>query len=89
MNGLQTLYLESIFGIRIDSLTYGANEFEGQITMDDIRTICETSGCCFWQNPGAPVGEIAYLVVPTDAETLNVSIDPFTHTIVVVEASHG
>lgn len=83
MNGLHTLYLESILGIQLGSLEHNATEFEGHLTMAQIEQLCD-EGMLTWQNPLAPRSHIAYVCAHFDkGEKFQMSIDTSTNTIVV------
>lgn len=83
MNGLQTLFLESILGIKLGAMNYNATEFEGHIDMMTIENLCN-EGMLSWQNPEAPRSDVAYVIAHFDrGQECNISIDPRTNTIVV------
>lgn len=83
MNGLQTLFLESILGIKLGAMNFNATEFEGHIDMSDIEKLCD-EGMLSWQNPLAPRGHVAYVVAHFDAgQQYKMCIDTSTNTIVV------
>lgn len=83
MNGLQTLYLESILGVTIGALNFNATEFEGHLEMSEIERLCN-EGMLSWQNPHAPRGDIAYVVAHFDKDhDYKMAIDTKTNTIVV------
>lgn len=89
MNGLQTLYLESLLNIQLGSLNYNATEFTGHIDISDIEKLCN-EGMLSWQNPHAPRSHIAYVVAHFDkGQDYKMSIDTKTNTIVVCEESAG
>lgn len=89
MNGLQTLYLESLLNIQLGSLNYNATEFTGHIDISDIEKLCN-EGMLSWQNPHAPRSHIAYVVAHFDkGQEYKLSIDTKTNTIVVCEESAG
>ncbi|MND75453.1 hypothetical protein D3C80_670710 [compost metagenome] len=89
MNGLQTLYLESLLNIQLGSMNYNATEFSGHIDIADIEKLCN-EGMLSWQNPHAPRGHIAYVVAHFDhGQDYKLSIDTKTNTIVVCEESAG
>lgn len=84
MNGLQTLYLESILGVKLGAMNYNATEFEGHLEMSDLERLCN-EGMLSWQNPGAPRSDVAYVVAHFDkGQNFKMSIDTKTNTIVVV-----
>lgn len=83
MNGLQTLYLESLLNIQLGAMNYNATEFVGHIDMQDIERLCN-EGMLSWQNPHAPRGHIAYVVAHFDRDQdCKMCIDTQTNTIVV------
>lgn len=83
MNGLQTLFLESILGVKLGPMNFNATEFSDHINMSDIERLCN-EGMLSWQNPLAPRGHIAYVVAHFEAgQDYNMSIDTHTNTIVV------
>jgi len=89
MNGLQTLYLESILGVKLGAMNYNATEFEGHLEMSDLERLCN-EGMLSWQNPHAPRSHIAYVVAHFDkGQEYKLSIDTETNTIVVCEESAG
>lgn len=89
MNGLQTLYLESLLNIQLGSMNYNATEFLGHIEIADIERLCN-EGMLSWQNPHAPRTHIAYVVAHFDkGQHYKMSIDTKTNTIVVCEESAG
>ncbi|MNB75773.1 hypothetical protein D3C75_224290 [compost metagenome] len=85
MNGLRTLYLESILNVQLGAMNYNATEFNGHIEMAEIEKLCD-EGMLSWQNPGAPRGHIAYVVAHFEqGQDYKLSIDTKTNTIVVAE----
>lgn len=84
MNGLQTLYLESILGVKLGAMNYNATEFEGHLEMSDLERLCN-EGMLSWQNPEAPRSHIAYVIAHFESNcAFKMSIDTKTNTIVVV-----
>ena len=83
MNGLQTLFLESILGVKLGSMNHNATEFEGHLDIADIERLCN-EGMLSWQNPLAPRTNIAYVIAHFEAgQQYKLSIDTSTNTIVV------
>lgn len=67
MNSLHLLYIEQIFGIKIGEFASGVAEFSGHLPLDAITSKVNNDDCVFFQNPDAPVSNLAYLYVPVDA----------------------
>ena len=69
MNSLHLLYIESIFGIKIGEFSSGVAEFTGNLPLETIKQKVSNEDCVFFQNPDAPVSNLAYLYVPVDSGT--------------------
>lgn len=75
MNSLHLLYIESALGIKIKQLTANVAEFVGDLSIEQICEVVDKSGVVFWQNPGCPIVDKAYLAVPVDGQVIEFAVD--------------